>query len=314
MQKIVRQRICCSSGARRVWAGEDKDISNVRLRPAKQTKLTYSLIAFNKDNASHTYRWDPEHRRRLRAPPQTGWHANKAGELIFNSKLWILNLLSQRLALPQQTFFFFLICSINGNSVPIKTSHPDEFNLRGSRPERRAAQRSVTMQRNKAAAFASINTSPICVCSPSPIVSPKTFPTLHSGNSDNSEVRSIWTISSLHKTSQLFFFPLAITQLLPSVTSLQSAVTEFTAKERWVKTNLAFKVRGSGFQHPDSIWSISNSIASHQPPFSTGPAEGGGRGGACRRRFSTLLGTSGGGHFSRNMRTFFITGSCRPIV
>lgn len=74
-------------GAHRVWAGEDKDISNVRLRPAKQTKLTYSLIAFNKDNASHTYRWDPEHRRRPRAPSQTGWHANKAGELIFNSKL-----------------------------------------------------------------------------------------------------------------------------------------------------------------------------------------------------------------------------------
>lgn len=53
---------------RRVWAGEDKDISNARLRPAKQTKLTYSLIAFNKDNASHAYRWDSEHRRRLRAP------------------------------------------------------------------------------------------------------------------------------------------------------------------------------------------------------------------------------------------------------
>lgn len=92
-------------GARRVWAGEDKDISNAQLRPAKQTKLTYSLIAFNKDNASHTYRWDPEHRSCLRAPPQTDWHTNKAGELIFNSKLWILNLLSQRLALPQQTFF-----------------------------------------------------------------------------------------------------------------------------------------------------------------------------------------------------------------
>lgn len=43
-------------GARRVWAGEDKDISNARLRPAKQTKLTYSLIAFNKDNTSPEYR------------------------------------------------------------------------------------------------------------------------------------------------------------------------------------------------------------------------------------------------------------------
>lgn len=92
-------------GARRVWAGEDKDISNARLRPAKQTKLTYSLIAFNKDNTSPEYRWDPERRRRLRAPPQTGWHTNKAGELIFNSKLWIPNRLSQRLPLPQQTFF-----------------------------------------------------------------------------------------------------------------------------------------------------------------------------------------------------------------
>lgn len=135
-------------GARRVWAGEDKDISNARLRPAKQTKLTYSLIAFNKDNTSPEYRWDPERRNRLRAPPQTGWHTNKAGELIFNSKLWIPNRLSQRLPLPQQTFF--LICSINGNSVPIKTSHPDEFNLSWSRLERVAAQRSVTTRMNKA--------------------------------------------------------------------------------------------------------------------------------------------------------------------
>lgn len=92
--------------AHRVWAGEDKDISNARLQPAKQTKLTYSLIAFNKDNTSPEYRWDPERQRRLRAPLQTGWHTNKARELIFNSKLWIPNCLSQRLPLPQQTFFF----------------------------------------------------------------------------------------------------------------------------------------------------------------------------------------------------------------
>lgn len=97
--------------------------------------------------------------------------------------------------------------------------------------------------------------------------------TLHSGNSDNSGVRSIWTISSLHKTSQLFFSLLLHNCYhLLLLYSLQQTV--FTAEERWVKTNLAFKVRGSGFQHPDSIWSISNSIASLQPPFSTEPAEG----------------------------------------
>lgn len=36
----------------------------------------------------------------------------------------------------------------------------------------------------------------------------------------------------------------------------------------------------------------------------------------CRQMFSSLLGMSGGGHFSGNMRTFFIrhNSSCKPIV
>lgn len=62
--------------AHRAWA--DKDISNAHLQPAKQTKLTYSLIAFNKDNVSPECRWDLERWRCLCALPQTGCHAKQS--------------------------------------------------------------------------------------------------------------------------------------------------------------------------------------------------------------------------------------------
>lgn len=266
---LLLQRAC---GARRVWAGEDKDISNAQLRPAKQTKLTYSLIAFNKDNTSPEYRWDPERRRRLRAPPQTGWHTNKAEELIFNSKLWIPNRLSQRLPLPQQTFF--LICSINGNSVPIKTSHPDEFNLRWSRLEQLAAQRSVTMRVNKAATLISIKPSLVWVCSAFTIISQKTSPTHPPGSGNNSEVRSIKTISSLHEITASCHFFLAITQLLTSVPSFTVRSLKhytFAAKTRQTQayflssSSFGNRVRmGLGFQHPGSIGSNLGSVTSLQ--------------------------------------------------
>lgn len=40
----------------------------------------------------------------------------------------------------------FLICSINGNSFPIKMSYPNEFNLRGNCLKRPASKKCVTME------------------------------------------------------------------------------------------------------------------------------------------------------------------------
>lgn len=110
-RKIVTDHICCSSGRpspqslgrqrQRHFIG-----GNARLQPAKHAKLTYSLIAFNEDNVSPECRRDLGRWRCLCTPPQN-WlpHKQKPSEqLIFNSKLWIPNHLSQRLPFPQQTF------------------------------------------------------------------------------------------------------------------------------------------------------------------------------------------------------------------
>ena len=50
-----------------------------------------------------------------------------------------------------------LICSINGNSVPIKMSYPNEFNLRWNCLWQLLAERSVTTEMNKAVILTSIN-------------------------------------------------------------------------------------------------------------------------------------------------------------
>lgn len=75
MHEIVTDHICCSSGSpspqsparrrQRHFIG-----GNARLEPAKQTKLTYSLIAFNEGNVSPECRRDLELWRCLRALPQ----------------------------------------------------------------------------------------------------------------------------------------------------------------------------------------------------------------------------------------------------
>lgn len=142
--------ICCSSDCpcpQSLGRRGQRDFyrrRNARLQPAKQTKLTYSLIAFNEGNVIPECCRDPE-RWRCR---KTGCHINKTEQLIFNSKLWIPNHLSLRLPFPQQTLS--LICSINGNSVPIKMSYPNEFNLRWNCLWQLVGERSVTMEMNRA--------------------------------------------------------------------------------------------------------------------------------------------------------------------
>lgn len=73
----------------------------------------------------------------------TGCLANKGEELIFNSKLWIPKIISRRDYLSPSRLF--LICSINGNSFPIKMSYPNEFNLGGNCLKRLAGKKYATM-------------------------------------------------------------------------------------------------------------------------------------------------------------------------
>lgn len=95
----------------------------------------------------------------------------------------------------------------------------------------------------------------------------------------------------------------------------------FAAKRPHVQANLAFQARvwgsGSGWNQGSSIQVPSDQTGTHSfastSPFLLGQLRGKEKE-AHRRRFSTLLGTSGGRRFYGTMRTFFIAGSCRPIV
>lgn len=91
------------------------DIQTLRrtaLKPAKQTKMTYSIIAFNEDNVSQRFCRDRELNRAGRGPP------HKWSWWLLIQKLWILNNLVSRSTFSPQTPT--CICPINGNSAQMK--------------------------------------------------------------------------------------------------------------------------------------------------------------------------------------------------
>lgn len=156
MHKTVTDHICSSSICpQRLGRWRQKHFigGNAWLQLAKQTKLTYSLIAFNEDNVSPESRWDLGCWRCLCALPKTASHTKlRSWFLILNCEFQIIS--PWDYLSPSRRS---LICSINGNSVPIKMSHPNEFNLRWNCLWQLVGERSLTMEMNKAVILTSIN-------------------------------------------------------------------------------------------------------------------------------------------------------------
>lgn len=161
MHKIVTDHICCSSDCPSPqnpgrWRQRHFIVGSARFQPAKQTKLTYSLIVFNEDNVSPKCRWDPELWRCMRAHAAAKLAATQTKP---SSWFLILNCEFQNIS-PRDYLSpsrLSLICSINGNSVPIKMSYPNEFNLRWNCLWQLVGERSLTMGLNKAVILTSIN-------------------------------------------------------------------------------------------------------------------------------------------------------------
>ena len=173
MHKIVTDHICCSSDcpgpqSSGRWRQRHFIGGNAQLQPAKRTKLTYSLIAFNEDNVS------PECRRdALPARPAANWLPREQKPsswfLILNCEFQIISprdyLSPNRLS---------LICSINGNSVPIKMSYPNEFNLRWNCLWQRRQPVGAQISDNGNEWSSSINIHPF----PASVFSSSVFPSL----------------------------------------------------------------------------------------------------------------------------------------
>lgn len=89
------------------------DIQTIRrtaLKPAEQTKMNDSIIAFNKDNVSRRFRRELKRSGRKQPHKWSWW--------ILIQKLWILNNLVSRSTFSPQTPT--CICPINGNSTRMK--------------------------------------------------------------------------------------------------------------------------------------------------------------------------------------------------
>ncbi len=93
------------------------------LKPAKQTKLTYSLIAFNEDNVSRRFRWDG-----TRLIALIGEQPQKWSWWILIQELWILNRSPPSVPFPHRLPYPFV--QLLGILLQLKCHIQHEFHVR----------------------------------------------------------------------------------------------------------------------------------------------------------------------------------------